>query len=129
MLDNEMYMTKENLAIISKELRSGISRLLSDRLDAIYLYGSYARSNVHPDSNIDVLVVIRGDFNYFDLIQRSGALISQLSLENDKVTALAFVAKKDYEIRQVPFLMNVRRERIPVWKMMKPSFWKKLKRT
>ena len=114
MLYNTFNMTREKLTEILEALRAGVAELMGDRLEAVYLYGSQARGDTRPDSDIDVLVVIRGDFDYFDLIEKTGLLVSILSLDNDTVIALAFVSKENYDKRQIPFLMNIRREGVLV---------------
>ena len=53
-------MTQEQLKAILLQLRQEFSRILGDRLEAMYLYGSQARGDARPDSDIDVLAVIRG---------------------------------------------------------------------
>jgi predicted nucleotidyltransferase len=107
-------MPHAHLPAILAMLRSQLALLLGDRLEAVYLYGSQARGDARPDSDIDVLVVLRGDFDYFEMLELTSELICTLSLDNDVVISRAFVSKEQYDGIATPFIMNVHREAIPI---------------
>ena len=52
--------------------------------------------------------------HYSEMLRLSSDLAASLSLENDVVISRAFVSKDQFENRKTPFLMNVRREAVPV---------------
>ena len=85
-------MTHKRLTAILERLRKEMGLSLGDRLVAIYLYGSQARGDARPDSDIDVMVVLRGDFNYFDMVMKTSACTAQISLEYDTVISSVFVS-------------------------------------
>jgi uncharacterized protein len=97
-----------------KKLKKELLRIYGEQLHSVILYASQARGDARPDSDVDVLLVIKGDFDYIELLKRSDDLAASLSLENDIVISRAFVSEKDYKERQTPFLMNVRREGVVV---------------
>ena len=97
-----------------KELKEGLVRIYADKLKAVYLYGSYARGEASSDSDIDVLVVLKGDFNYIEMLKRSDDFTIALCLENDMQISRAFVSEAEYKSKQTPFLMNVRRDAVIV---------------
>ena len=103
-----------NMRKILKKLKKELMQIYGDRVHSILLYGSRARGDERPDSHIDILVVLKGDFNYSKMLRLSSDLAASLSLENDVVISRAFVSEKDYKERQTPFLMNVRREAVQV---------------
>ncbi|MEA3364965.1 MAG: nucleotidyltransferase domain-containing protein, partial [Candidatus Hydrogenedentes bacterium] len=80
----------------------------------VVLYGSSARSEERHDSDIDILCVLRKPFNYGEMIARTSALTARLSLDYGVVLSRSFVTQEEYETRQLPFLMNIRKEGIPV---------------
>jgi uncharacterized protein len=99
---------------ILKKLKRGLMDIYGEQVDRILLYGSRARGDERPDSDIDILVVLKDDFNYSEMLRLSSDLAASLSLENDVVISRAFVSREQFENRQTPFLMNVRREAVPV---------------
>jgi predicted nucleotidyltransferase len=107
-------MTNENLTAILRKLRVELSNVLGTRMDSIYLYGSRARGDARPDSDIDVLIVINGEFDYSELLDQTIDLVARLSLEHDVVISRVFVPKKQFAHEMSPFLMNVRREAVPL---------------
>ncbi len=89
-------MTRVRLRTIVSKLRFKLSTILGDRLVGVFLYGSQARGEAKDDSDIDILVVTNGKFDNFRLVEETGQLVADLSLEYDTVISLAFVSEEDY---------------------------------
>jgi predicted nucleotidyltransferase len=104
----------EQLAQILRTLRKEFSRALGDQLDSMYLFGSQARGEALQYSDIDVLVVVRGGFDYMDLIRRTSGIVWDLSLQHDAVISRVFVSREQFLHEESPFLLNVRREAVAV---------------
>lgn len=107
-------MSKSQLGKILKHLRQEFSLVLGDQLEAMLLFGSRARGESRPDSDVDVLVVVRGPFDYGDLIRRTSSIVSTLSLRYDVVISRVFVSKEQFDRERSPFLLNVRREGVMI---------------
>ena len=103
-----------NLKLVLAEFRAALTRALGERLAGAYLFGSQARGDATPDSDIDVLVVVRGPFAYGEMLELTSISTSELSLKHDTVISRAFVSEDEFARRQSPFLMNVRREAVPI---------------
>jgi predicted nucleotidyltransferase len=108
-----MAMTAE-LKTILAELRRRFERIYGTRLSRLVLFGSQARGDAMPGSDIDVLVVLRGPVLPGQEIARTGAVAAELSLQYDIVISCAFVSAERYLTESSPLLMNVRREGIAV---------------
>ena len=102
------------LCQILAEYRARLEELLGDALDSVLMYGSHSRGEATDDSDIDVLCLMKIPFDYGELILRTGPISAALSLQYNVVISTAFATRKDYENRNTPFLMNVRREAVPI---------------
>ena len=99
-------------AIITK-LRQSLETLYGRRLAHLVLFGSQARGRKKPDSDIDILVVLRGEVNPFEEISTTGKITAELSLKYTTVISCTFISEDRYNTEQSPLLLNVRREGIP----------------
>ena len=97
-----------------KTFKSELNRIYGNQLKAIYLYGSYARGEAQPDSDFDLDMVLRGEFDYLEMLKRSDDFAASFCLEHDVVVSRAFVTEKEYKEKQIPFLINVRRDGVMV---------------
>ena len=103
-----------DLISVLRQLRQEFSKLWGDELSAVYLHGSRARGDAHPDSDVDVLAVIHGDFDYFDMLHSADAIVSKLSLENDIVITISLASDAQFTTSQMPLFRNIRREGVAV---------------
>ena len=97
---------------ILKKLRESFERLYKDRLFQLVLFGSHAREDTEPGSDIDLLVVLEGPVDSGEEITRTGAMVTDLCLAYDVVIACVFMDKERFLHRQGPLLRNIRREGI-----------------
>lgn len=114
-------MKHEKLPEILSELREGLRTLYGERLVDMVLFGSQARGDAAPGSDIDVMIVLKGDFDYGNEIEETSQLISDLSLKYDTLLSRIFVSKEKFRHEQSPLLINVRREGISILHSM-PDF-------
>jgi predicted nucleotidyltransferase len=92
------------------KLRLHFEDIYGERLVELVLFGSQARGDAVFDSDIDVLVVLKGEVSPSEEIKRTGAVTAALSLEADVVISCVFLAEERYRQEQSPLLLNIRRE-------------------
>lgn len=94
------------------QLHSHLKTLYGKRLYQVMLFGSHARGDARPDSDVDVLVVLTGAVNPGREISNISKVLADLSLEYDTVIGCLFMDETRFNTRQGPLLRNIRREGI-----------------
>lgn len=95
------------------ELKDALGGIYGDRLRGIYLYGSYARGSAGPESDLDVLIVLDEVLHYAAEVDRTGELVSGLSLRYGVTISRLFVSERDWSEGGDSFLVGARKEAIP----------------
>jgi predicted nucleotidyltransferase len=99
---------------ILAEIHDRFQNLYRDRLYRMILFGSHAREDADPDSDIDLLVVLEEPVDAGMEIERTGSIVTDICLEYGVVVGCVFVDKERFLTRQGPFLRNIRREGVTV---------------
>jgi len=94
-----------------KELKEALQAIYGDHLRGLYLFGSYARGE-EIDSDVDVLIVLERIESYGAEIDRTGSVISSLSLKYGVSISRVFVPLQDWSQRSTSFLASVGDEAI-----------------
>lgn len=96
------------------ELRRRFKALYGQRLVRMVLFGSQARGDAEPGSDIDVLVVLKGPLSPCREIERTSEIVEDLCLRHSEVISCVFMDQDRYVHRNGPLLRNVRREGTPI---------------
>ncbi len=107
-------MRAARLDQILQEFRRGVEQIYGSRLVEMVLFGSQARNDAQPDSDIDVMLVLEGLVDPSREIRRLSAFTSALCLKHDLVISCIYISERDFEQEQSPLMLNVRREEIMV---------------
>lgn len=81
--------------------------MLSNDLIDILIYGSVARGKAHPDSDIDVIVIVRK--NTFRNQMKLASLAFDILMDTGEYISVQTMKKKDLQ-RDTIFMWNVQRE-------------------
>jgi len=102
----------ETIRALMAELKAGLSQLYRDQLKGVYLYGSYARGEQDAESDVDVLIILQQVDQYGAEVDRTGRLVSTLSLKHGVSISRVLVSERDWLNQVTPFLENAREEAI-----------------
>lgn len=102
-------MPEPKIRELLMKLRRGLEELYAERLEGVYLFGSYARGDATPESDVDILVVLDEVADYGREIEHTGHLVSGLSLDYEVSISRVFVSSSAWRHRDSPFLCNVRK--------------------
>ena len=105
-------MPETKIEELLTKLRRGLEHLYGERLSGVYLFGSFARAETAPESDVDILIVLDQVTDYGQEIEHTGHLISELSLDYEVSISRVFVSSSAWQHRDSPFLSNLRKQAI-----------------
>lgn len=96
------------------ELKSKLAAMYGPRLRRLILYGSHARGDATPASDVDVLVVLAGPVARGAEIERIVESTYDILLARGVHLSAHPIEETEFLTRATPLLVNVRREGIPL---------------
>lgn len=94
-----------------KKLKNFLSSLYGSNLSKVVLFGSQARGEATPNSDIDIMIVVKEYLSPSDY-EKFYCFISELCLEYDVLISSIQILEQSYESDNSPLLINVRKEGI-----------------
>ena len=98
---------------ILTEFKMKIAQLYGQRLSGMVLYGSWARGDATSDSDMDLLVVLKGSVSPGEEIDRMIDVITEINLRHGVLLSIVPASEADYASVNSPLFINVRREGVP----------------
>lgn len=93
-------------------IKNRLEKVFGDRLQGAILYGSEARGESGPDSDIDVLVLLEGPIRYGEDLRTAIHAVYPLVLEWERPISVKPVDVAEYERQDWPLYRNARQEGI-----------------
>ena len=91
------------------ELKERLAATYGDRLDAVVLFGSEVRGDARADSDIDLLVVLRGPMDDYGIeLERSLAAVYPVALRVGRRVSVKLLGRRDYEQGDSPLVREIR---------------------
>jgi predicted nucleotidyltransferase len=89
---------------------AGVRHAYGPRIHRLVLYGSRARGDAHPDSDVDVLVVLDTCDDLWGEQRRLSQISREASEGAETIVSAMPMGRTEFEQRQTPLLLNIRRE-------------------
>ena len=110
-----VYICKMNLTTVSRELKDSLLSVYGNQFSKLVLFGSYARAEQQDDSDIDFLVVLKGEtVNPFKEIALANPVLSGFLFRYGKVFSLVATSEERFSNYNSSFFHHVRSEGIEI---------------
>lgn len=93
-----------------QELHQSLKDLYSDRLIYLILYGSQATGTANPDSDLDIMVVLKGQISVYEEIIRMGEITTELTIKYNELISVFPISEENYLSQSTPLLKNIHKE-------------------
>jgi uncharacterized protein len=107
-------MKEKITSSIVQKCKEALSRYYGSRLQGVILYGSMARAEAVPASDIDLLVLLSPPFDYFAELRQIVDLLYPIQLESERLISAKPALAADYEVGSISLYRNARREGVAV---------------
>ena len=97
---------------ILNELKQELQELYGDRLVKLILFGSHARGEANPDSDIDLLAVLKKPVSQVQEISNMSELCVKILLDYDELVSIIPMSEDRFNAKDVALLRNIQREGI-----------------
>ncbi len=94
------------------DLKQRLRMLCGERLVEVVLFGSVARGEDTPESDVDVLVVLRGPVDHYAESGPLSEIVVDLMSQHNEVVVPVVMAESMFRTGDWPLLTNVREEGI-----------------
>ena len=98
-----------------QECEQVLERHYGRQFRGLVLYGSMARQQADDSSDIDLLVLLSGSFDYFVELQRIVDLLYPVQLESNHLISAKPASVKDFETGKVALYRIAKREGVELW--------------
>lgn len=106
--------TESSIKDILQELKDGLKKRYGSKLKSMMLFGSYARGDQRDDSDIDIAIILEDFSHACAEIERTGDIVSSLSLKFDTLISLVPIKENDWHKRKTALISNIKRDGIAV---------------
>lgn len=103
--------------LMKEDLIKGLLDIFSGDIEAIILYGSVARNESTPESDIDIAVIVKREMDDKKR-ERFIGWATEMDLRYDRVFSIVDIQQKNMKKwgSVLPFYQNIQKEGVVLWK-------------
>lgn len=90
--------------------RDELESVFGDRFRQLILFGSYARGEARPESDVDVLLVLRDPFLESEVIPVVLPIVVRYLLETGLFFSVILKSESDVETQELGLMQNIKEE-------------------
>jgi len=122
-------MIVQHINVISslKDFKLLLKKEFGRRFSRLILFGSYAKNQARPDSDVDLLLVLKNYDAERDDLQKALPLISGFLIETGIFISLVIKSEQEFVHQKEGLLRNIEADGIPILNLKLYDFSKKLK--
>ena len=107
-------MDEKIVGPIIRNCKETLEKYYGSRLKGVILYGSMARGEAGPASDIDLLVLLSPPFDYFAELRQLVDLLYPIQLESEQLISAKPALASEFELGSLSLYRNARREGVKV---------------
>ena len=107
-----MQIIKTRLNQTLDKLKEQLFRQYQEQLSSLILFGSQARKEASSESDIDVLVLLKGEVNPLIEIKKNSIWLADLCLETEALINCIYLSEEQFQIRNDPLFRQIKQEGI-----------------
>lgn len=103
---------------VLEQVKQDSAKAFGDKLSRIILYGSCARGDNTPESDVDIMIILDCDFEEIRKFrERAAEISSEIGLKEDVVVSISLRDKRHFDENAdfLPFYKNIIKEGVSVY--------------